>query len=50
MNKNTCKEYMMINKKSPGVTRTKNNLEKSELTINRYWENSECMLGEKKQS
>ena len=50
MNQNTCKEYMMINKKTPRVTRTKKYLAKSELTINRQWENSECMLGEKKQN
>ena len=50
MNKNTCEEYVMINKKTPRVTRTKKYLAKSELTINRQWENSECMLGEKKQN
>ena len=48
MNKNTCKEYMMIKTKSPRVTRTKKYLAKSELTINIYYKNSECMLGEKK--
>ena len=33
MNKNTFKEYMMITKKSPSVTKTEKNLSKSELTM-----------------
>ena len=33
MNKNTCKEYMMITKNSQRVTKTKKYLSKSELTI-----------------
>ena len=41
---------MIINKNTPRETRTKKYLAKSELTIKRQWDNSECILGEKKQN
>ena len=40
---------MTINKNTPRVTKIKKYSTKSELTKNRSWKTSECMLGEKKQ-